>query len=137
MIKNIRHVGIAVNDLLDGVSFYEKLGFQLFQTGLVTKEEAWDLYGTNEAIPYTKMLIFVKGYTIEHSEMIELYQVKGESGFQSYNHIAFTVDNIEEAFKFFGDKGLLMSRKIVERSFHKLFFAIDPWLNMLELVQKI
>ena len=133
MIKNIRHVGIVVDDLVRAASFYRRLGFKVWDKGIVTHEESFVLYGSAKEIKYTKMYVFDVDHKVSNS--IELYEIPGECGYQGLNHIAVTVDNIEKAWKLFDKKGLTMSRHIVERDRHRLFFAIDPWFNMLELVQ--
>ncbi len=134
MIKNIRHVGIVVDDLSEAVKFYNKLGFRVYNSGMVTYEESFVLYGSAREIKYKKM--YIENCDKDTGEdLIELYEIPGESGYQGYNHIALSVQDIEKAWTFFRKKGLTMSRRIVERDRHRLFFATDPWFNMLEIVQ--
>ena len=131
MIKDIRHTGIVVPNLVDALKFYKLLGFEECARGTVTAYEAFILYGSAIEIPYVKVYVF----DIDRSHTIELYEMKGEDGYQGFGHISFTVEDIKKAWRFFSKKGLLLSSKIVVRDRHRLFFATDPWLNMLEIVE--
>ena len=133
MIKDIRHVGIVVDDVVKAARFYKQLGFITWDKGMVTHEESFVLYGSVREIKYIKMYVFNLYHKISNS--IELYEIPGQSGYQGLNHIAVTVDNVEKAWKFFHKKGLTMSRHIVERDGHRLFFAQDLDGNILELVE--
>ena len=135
MIQNIRHVGIVVGNLEEGIKFYKKLGFKPSTKGVITAKESTGYYGSNRKIRWQKMYVenLDKG---TGEDVIELYEVADDVGFQGYNHISFTVNDIQKCWKFFDKKGLLISRKIIENNGHKLFFIADPWFNMLEIVQE-
>lgn len=130
MISSIRHTGLLVSNLKDGIAFYKKLGFRLGIKGVVTSVEAMELYGTAIEVPYIKMYV-VFGAT---PQFIELYEMPTMCGYQC-NHIAFTTYDIKKAWGFFKRKGLVLSTKIVERDSHKLFFTLDPFFNVLEIVE--
>jgi catechol 2,3-dioxygenase-like lactoylglutathione lyase family enzyme len=132
MIKGIRHVGIVIPDLNEAIEFYAGIGFTAGPNGIVTKEESFNYYGSSKEIRWQKMAIYAP-----LPQTIELYEIKGEDGYQGYNHIALEVDDIQKYYEWFGQKGILMSSKIIEKDGHKLFFATDPWLNMLEIVEPI
>ena len=134
MIKNIRHTGIVVSNLEQGIKFYKQLGFKPSMKGVVSEKQSFDYYGCDRRIPWIKMFIEVDNDMGEH--VIELYEIPGEDVFNGFNHISFTVSDINKAWLFFSKEGLIVSSKIIENNGHKLFFATDPWLNMLELVQK-
>ena len=129
MIQNIRHVGIVVPNLKKGIEFYKQLGLKVYKQGLLTGKQAYALYRLDhKKVKYVKMIT-------KDGELLELYEIKNEEEVSRNHHIAFTVDNITKALDFFNDKGFVLSTEIVEIDNHKLFFAVDPWKNLIEIVE--
>ena len=98
MILNLRHVGIVVSDMDRAIRFYGSLGCQV----IMRHPETWD----NARIEVCKM-----------THNVELIQGKW------YNHMAFTVDNLE------GFNVMLTQKPDVK-------FIQDPWGNVIELVKE-
>jgi len=134
MLKEIRHIGIVVNDLDIAVKFYLKLGFKICSLGNLTSKICKKLYGNKgiKGITYIKLKIPSKNC------MLELYCLsKNSNDYNKYSltHISFTVENINVIWKLL--KHYRISKEIVLIDNHKLFFARDPDRNLLELVQPL
>lgn len=91
MIRGIDHIEIIVRDLEETVAFFQKLGFKLLtRTSHHGGSAELQLPGSNQPI-------------------FEIHQVSGEENI-GINHIAFKVDNAQEAYEALKAKGIPMPR---------------------------
>ncbi len=91
MIRGIDHIEIIVRNLEETVEFFQKLGFKLLtRTSHHGGSAELQLPGSNQPI-------------------FEIHQVSGEENI-GINHIAFKVDNAQEAYEAFKAKGIPMPR---------------------------
>ncbi|OIJ14552.1 glyoxalase [Anaerobacillus arseniciselenatis] len=94
MIKRVEHVAIMVTNMDESIDFYKKLfGFEVRQRGQNKKREMTFLYLPSEP-----------GFEIELMRDLVPSETYHEKGL--VNHLAFTVDNIEEAFQFLKENGV-------------------------------
>jgi len=93
-IKKIEHTAIIVRNLEEAIAFYEdKLNFELRMTGNT---------GTRKIA-----FIFVKGNPGVEIELIEeLTDVAEPEGKGIFDHLAFSVDNLDEVIKELKSKGV-------------------------------
>lgn len=125
MIKKIEHVAIIVQDMEKSIDYYRQLfGFQV---------RTRDSNATRE-------MVFL--YLPEHPEVeIELIRdlVPGEEyATQSVvNHLAFTVENIEQAMAYYRDKGVEFTTEQPKQGAGgaKILFFYGPNKELLQLVQ--
>ena len=136
MVSNVRHAGIVVGDLKEAIKFYKGLGFEVVEDskGIIPEQAMTYFYGHTRinhkgGVKYIKMKV--------GTSVIELYELKTDELLKSFNHIAFTVKSIKLAWKYFKNSKLNLSKEIVGLKNHKLFFACDPWNNMLEIVEPL
>ena len=91
MIRGIDHIELIVRDVEEFVTFFQKLGFQLLtRTSHHGASAELQLPGPNQPI-------------------FEIHQVSGEENI-GVNHIAFKVDNAQEAYTELQDKGVTSLR---------------------------
>jgi len=102
MLKHISHIGIAVKDLQAGIAFYEKLGLKL--EGI---EEVPSQMVKVAFFPCGDTRIELLCPTSEESPIAKFIEKKGE-GMQ---HIAFAVDDVEDALKQANELGLVLIDK--------------------------
>ncbi len=88
MIKKINHIGIAVKNLDEAISFYENLGLSVEGTEVVESQMVKVAF-----IPVGDTRIELLAATSADSPIAKFIEKKGE-GIQ---HIAFDVDNVQEA----------------------------------------
>jgi glyoxylase I family protein len=87
MIRGIDHIELIVRDVEEFVTFFQKLGFQLLtRTSHHGASAELQLPGPNQPI-------------------FEIHQVSGEENI-GVNHIAFKVDNAQEAYTELQGKGV-------------------------------
>jgi catechol 2,3-dioxygenase-like lactoylglutathione lyase family enzyme len=91
MIRGIDHIELIVRDVEEFVTFFQKLGFQLLtRTSHHGASAELQLPGANQPI-------------------FEIHQVSGEENI-GVNHIAFKVDNAQEAYAELQGKGVTSLR---------------------------
>jgi catechol 2,3-dioxygenase-like lactoylglutathione lyase family enzyme len=91
MIRGIDHIELIVRDVEEFVAFFQKLGFQLLtRTSHHGASAELQLPGPNQPI-------------------FEIHQVGGEENI-GVNHIAFKVDNAQEAYTELQSKGITSLR---------------------------
>lgn len=102
MIKHISHIGIAVQDLEDGIAFYEKLGLTLEGVEEVPSQMVKVAF-----FPCGDTRIELLAPTSEESPVAKFIEKKGE-GIQ---HIAFAVDDLPEELAKAEDSGIRLIDK--------------------------
>ncbi|HOZ01151.1 MAG TPA: methylmalonyl-CoA epimerase [Candidatus Syntrophosphaera sp.] len=102
MIKHISHIGIAVQDLEDGIAFYEKLGLTLEGVEVVPSQMVKVAF-----FPCGDTRIELLAPTSEESPVAKFIEKKGE-GIQ---HIAFAVDDLPEELAKAEDSGIRLIDK--------------------------
>ena len=140
--KNIRHVGIVVDNLEKALHFYcDLLGFQVYKQEHQKGQWLFNLLGIKD-------LIYVK-LKLENYQMIELYyfptklddkdEITRQFSSGGFNHIAITVDNVEEVYEKLKKENLYIKNiPILDLSAtHKLFFCRDYFGNLLEIVEEL
>ena len=98
MVENIRHVGFSVRDEEKALSFYcNLLGFKI-----VTKAKE------DESLSYkllkARNLNYIK--LEKNGQLIELYVMPRDFEKGKWNHIALTVENIDEVYKTLSEEGV-------------------------------
>ncbi len=98
MLKKVRHIGIVVDDLNNAVDrFSKKLGIDF--TELIEMKDV----GVNIAFaPIGDMFLELLQYAEANQNKSSV--VRKQKG--AINHICFEVDNLEDAIKYFRERGL-------------------------------
>ncbi|MDI3534367.1 MAG: methylmalonyl-CoA/ethylmalonyl-CoA epimerase [Thermosediminibacterales bacterium] len=100
MIKKIDHIGIAVSNLEEALKLYtDVLGLNLADTEIVEEQKVKVAF-----LPIGDTEIELLEPTDPDSPIAKFIEKRG----QGIQHIAFRVDNIEEAIKEMKDKGMRM-----------------------------
>jgi len=130
MPKNIRHSAICVNNLEKANFFYQKLlGLKYDSTGREEGDYIESLLGL-------KVLTWVKLRT-DNGDMLELYWMPNNST-ESFNHIAFTVDNVQYIRNKLVEYEIVCSPiKTDKTKTHKVMFCKDYDKNMCEIVEEL
>ena len=98
MLKKVRHIGIVVDDLNKAVARFNKtLGLNF--TEFIERKEV----GVNIAFaPVGEMFVELLHYTEANQNRSSI--VRKQEG--AINHICFEVDDLEEAIRYFRERGL-------------------------------
>lgn len=125
MIKKIEHVAIIVADMDQSIEFY----CTMFDFVLRTR-------GKNER----REMAFLKhkDYPDFEIELIKDLISQGEySGKGIVNHLAFTVENMDEAINYYKDKGIVFHSENPNTTIDggKAIFFSGPNQELLQLVQ--
>ena len=128
---DIRHSGICVNDLQKGGFFYQNLlGLKYVATGKETGEYIEDLLGL-ESLTWIKL-------QTKNGDLLELYWLPNENPTTAYNHVAFTVDNIQRVRNKLVEYEIRCSDiKLDFNKTHKVMFCKDYDNNLIEIVENI
>lgn len=127
MIQKMEHVAIMVRDMDQSIRFYSDiLGFKV------------RLHGSKP----DRVMAFL--YLESQPDMeIELIQEKTEATEYSetgiVNHLAFTVENIDETIYFLREKGIVFSSDEVKPTLEggRMIFFHGPNQELLQLVEKV
>lgn len=126
MIKKIEHVAIMVTDMDKSIDFYKKLfGFEVRQRGQNKKREMTFLFHPNEP-----------GFEIELMRDLAPSETYHEKGL--VNHLAFTVDNMEEACQFLKENSVEPHSETPNIAIDgaKTMFFSGPNNELLQFVQR-
>ncbi len=115
MYKKINHIGVAVKDLDKAIELYrDKLGLEFKGTDVVEEQKV-------------KVAFFKIGETnielvspISDDSPIAKYLEKNREGI---HHIAYEVDNIEEALKILKEKGVKLINEEPRKGAHNTLIA--------------
>ncbi len=141
MIKNFRHVSIVVKDLERALRFYRDImGLKVFK--IVSLQGSYP-----EAVFNKKRvrLIYVKMYAPNQckgsSPLLELHYWISPRRLPKagYNHISFTVKNIDYVYRRLRKLGVRFISKPIEApdKKSKICFGYDPDRNLIEFVEEI
>lgn len=127
MIKKMEHVAIMVRDMEQSIRFYcDILGFNVRLRGSKPDREMAFLY--MESQPDMEIeLIEEKTETAEYSE----------TGI--VNHLAFTVENLDETIQFLQEKEIVLTSDEVKPTLEggRMIFFHGPNRELLQLVEKV
>ncbi len=127
MIKKVEHVALLITDMDKTLEFYETVfGFKLRARGEnKTREMA---FIRNPDLP---------GFEIEL--MRDLYPQGDYEEQGIVNHLAFTVDNIEEAIQYYRSKGIEFNSETPNIAIDgaKTIFFFGPNREFLQLVEPV
>ncbi|NMB08369.1 MAG: methylmalonyl-CoA epimerase [Tissierellia bacterium] len=100
MVKKVDHIGIAVKNLEEALEFYENtLGMKCVETEIVEEQKVKVAF-----LPIGDTEVELLESTEEDGPIAKFIEKRGE-GIQ---HIAYRVDNIEEAIEELKSKGIRM-----------------------------
>ena len=114
MIKKVSHIGIAVKDLDEGIALYQKLGLTLEGVEEVPSQMVKVAF-----FPVGDTRIELVAPTSEDSPVAKFIEKRGEG----VQHIAFAVDNLEDALKETEEKGIRLIDKTPRPGAHKADIA--------------
>lgn len=138
MIKNIRHTGIVVKDLKKSLHLYQDiLGMEKFSEGNLNTDLVKKLYNVDSKLTYVKLKAIEDNN--EHLFLLELiyYHKKNIEIPKTYNHIAFTIYNIQEVYWRLKENEVQVYSAPIKHNNVKLMFCRDYDGNLLELVEEI
>lgn len=129
-MKNIRHSCLCVNNLESEDFFYRKvLGLHYVDSNREEGDYIKSLLGL-DSLTWVKL-------TTDNGDILELYWLP-TTNTDSFNHIAFTVDNIQYIRNKLKEFEIKCSEiKIDANKKHKVMFIKDPEGNLLEIVEEI
>lgn len=125
MIKKVEHVAIMADSMEDSIKYYSELfGFQLRSRGDNGKREMAFLFHKNQPEFEIELI----------SDLVpnDSYSTKG-----IVNHLAFTVDNIDESVHFYKDKGVTFHTEHPKDALGggRTIFFNGPSKELLQLVE--
>ncbi|MGC5323911.1 VOC family protein [Brevibacillus sp. SYSU BS000544] len=126
MIRKAEHVAIIVTDMDKSIEFYSNLfGYQVRTRGQSKVREMAFLYRDNQPDFEIELIRDL----VDQGE----YFPKG-----IVNHLAFTVDNMEEAIPFYREKGIQFLTETANPSIDggKTIFFYGPNQELLQLVER-
>ena len=141
MIRNVRHVGITINNEKKRLNFFIKvLGFKKF------KFATEDIEFMNKIHNLKNVRLKTYKLKSKNNEVVELLKFKNHKSKKKWNgkvysigltHIALTVDNLERTYKSLKKKGVKFksSPQFSPDGYAKVAFCIGPEGLMLELVE--
>ncbi len=131
MIKNIRHSGIVVKNKNVALNFYQKLlGFKKVAEAKEVNSYAKQILGIFN-IHYIKLAV--------GEDLLELYVMPKDETKSDWNHVSFTVDNLDELYKKLKKANVkFISKPVFDPSkTHIVCFCYDPNNNLIELVEEV
>ncbi len=141
MIKNFRHACVLVGDLDKALKFYRDiLGLEVFKIVSVKgkyPERALNIKG----IKLTYVKLRAPGQPKNSPAILELHcwQRPKIAPRKSYNHISFTVKNIDALYKRLSKSGVRFISGPLKApgGYTKICFAYDPDNNLIEFVEDL
>ncbi len=142
MIKDVRHIGIVVNDMDISLKFYKDL------LGLKIKslaEEEGEFLDNMLAHKNVKNKV-AKLYAGNGNALVELIDSKSFANKKNRNfftigasHFAFTVDNLQETYEYLLENGVKFTAppQLTPDGYAKVTFCEDPDGTPIELVEVI
>jgi catechol 2,3-dioxygenase-like lactoylglutathione lyase family enzyme len=143
MLKNIRHTGIVVNDIVKAIKFYEGLGFKLFSQNI-------------EVGIYIDNLVCLNNVNLEWAKlkladgnMLELLKYNSHHDKNPYelqpsfklgcSHIAFTTSNVQKTINYIVENGgtCLKGYQISPDGKVKVVYCHDLEGNIIEIVEEL
>jgi lactoylglutathione lyase len=125
MIKKVEHVALIVTDMEKSIAYYSSMfGYQLRTRGQSPTRDMAFIYHENQP-----------GFEIE---LIKDLQPMGDYSDKSIvNHLAFTVENIEDAIQFYREKGIQFNSDKPNTAVDgaKTIFFYGPDRELLQFVE--
>lgn len=125
MIKKVEHIAIIVNDIDESINYYSTMfDFELRVRGSNERREMAFLSHKNQ-----------RDFEIELiKDLIDLGDYSNKS---VVNHVAFTVENLEEAMNFYKEKGVTFTTETPNIAIDgaKTIFFYGPNKELLQFVQ--
>lgn len=131
MVKEIRHIGFSVRNEEKALKFYcNLLGFKVVKKEKENENFAHKILKVRN-IDYIKLE--------KDGQLIELYVMPKDCEKGRWNHIAFTVENIDDIYlALIEEKIKFISEPTIDTSgTHKLCFCRDYDGNLIELVEEL
>ncbi|MCF8564287.1 VOC family protein [Alicyclobacillus tolerans] len=125
MIKKVEHVAIIVNNMEESIRYYcDLFGFKLRTTGSNPRREMSFLTHTQQPSFEIELIRDLEGK--------DTYSNKG-----LVNHLAFTVENIQEAMEYYRGKGIVFNADEPSTAIDggKTIFFDGPNGELLQLVE--
>ena len=140
MIRNIRHTGIVVDDLIKSLEFYtKKLGFEVSNR----MDESGPFI--DKILGFNNIMVTTVKMTLHDGQMVELLDFtshKKEDLEKHINdigptHLAFTVDDLDAIYIDFKNDGVefISKPEISPNGYAKVAFCQAPEGTFIELVQ--
>lgn len=127
MIKKMEHVAIIVEDMEKSIDFYTTFfGYQLRTRGNNKTREMVFLYHENQL-------------EVEIELIRDLVPTINYSMAGKVNHLAFTVENMEDAIEVFSNKGITFHSDLPKNSIEgrKTIFFDGPSGELLQFVESV
>lgn len=143
MVLNTRHSGFVVLDLEKFILFYQGFGFKLMSRMIEEGDYIDNLVGLKNVKLEWAKLSAPDGSMIEllqyHSHVASRNESIQNANRLGCSHIAFTVEDIEEAVKYICESGGSVNNpyQISPDGNVKVSYCYDMEGNILEIVQKI
>ncbi|WP_419888290.1 VOC family protein [Neobacillus niacini] len=127
MIRKMEHVSIMVRDMDQSIRFYSEIfGFNVRLRGSKSDREMAFLYLESQPDMEIELI---------HEKKEKLKYI--ETGI--VNHLAFTVENIDETIQFLKEKEIIVTSDMVKPTLDggRMIFFHGPSRELLQLVEKV
>jgi catechol 2,3-dioxygenase-like lactoylglutathione lyase family enzyme len=140
MIKNIRHTGIAVEEMNTSLCFYrDKLGFEIAKQVYESGQFIDGILGMSDVSVTTVKMTLNDGPMIELLDFASHKKDMIDSAINDIGptHLAFTVDNIDRLYRDFIHDGIefISPPAIPSDGYAKVAFCRAPEGTYIELVE--
>tara|TARA_R100001079_G_C4448784_1_gene152527 strand:- start:238 stop:675 length:438 start_codon:yes stop_codon:yes gene_type:complete len=142
-IKNVRHTGIVVSDIERSIRFYtELLGFKIEKDMLESGTYIDNFSDLVDAEVRTVKMSLESGDMVEllhYNSPKYIFNPIGPINTVGCSHIALTVDNLDEVYDTFLDRGVKFNSppQYSPDGFAKVTFCKDPDGVLVELVEEL
>jgi catechol 2,3-dioxygenase-like lactoylglutathione lyase family enzyme len=142
MIKNFDHVTVVVRDLEKAKAFFKLLGFKEDKS-VVISGEVFSLYMGIDNIEAEHVTLVLPNATPRMEVQILKYRHPEPISDQNitklnklgYNHVCFTVDNIEKQVRELKEQGITTRNQILDFHSRKLVYIFGPEDITVELAE--
>ncbi|MFA0809706.1 VOC family protein [Microbulbifer epialgicus] len=142
MLKHPDHVTVVVTDLEASLQFFQLLDFELKVTDLISGERM-SSYLRVPDVEADHLTMVLKNSNPRFEIQLLHYRnpvVQSDPSVYSlarpgYNHLCFTVDNIEETLQFLEEHGIRTRSEILEYQKRKLVYIEGPEFITIELAE--
>lgn len=143
MVTNFRHSGIVVSDIDQALFFWTTIcGFEVVATGEVNSKLkdliSPELYSSLNyyKLAFGKEQTLLELYWFKDKDIVSNYSFK--QSFGGFNHIAFTVKDIQAFWKrIYNEVPYISQIETDSNKKNRLFFFRDRDLNLFEIVEPL